>query len=364
MAKDVELDRLKATQDLAFQRKQDAYKVQQNAWTRLNSARETMNRAHEAKQQAYEAQESTWQSLSRMRDSYGPRIEHLNRAQETAYQNMSRAFESASSAHESRNGAMAASHAADGHRYKAESQGYVSERRGLVAELRAAKERHENTKPAFQRAKEEFNRSRGEFDQARDAHNRAKQAFQEAKAAFDQASKAFRARLELVKAENARKKNDKREIARRAGVPVHYLDAVWVSPNGQGGYNIYFGGIGAPNGPGHGHYTMDSAGKVTYKREPFDPHGVQNFEENRRESATRQMAQMAMNQWAKTQTTPRVTQHEDSEFKVIVGSGYDRRHDSIVTDVLIFDKQNKREHYHLVIDEHGRELFSEWRLNH
>lgn len=32
MAKDAELDRLKAAQDIAFQRKQDAYQVQQRAW--------------------------------------------------------------------------------------------------------------------------------------------------------------------------------------------------------------------------------------------------------------------------------------------------------------------------------------------
>lgn len=76
------------------------------------------------------------------------------------------------------------------------------------------------------------------------------------------------------------------------------------------------------------------------------------------------MAQMAMNQWAKTQTTSRRTQYEDTEFKVDVKSGYSTRYDAIVTDVLIYDKQNKREYYHLVIDDHGRELFSEWRPNH
>jgi hypothetical protein len=42
-------------------------------------------------------------------------------------------------------------------------------------------------------------------------------------------------------------------------------------------YNIYFGGVGKPNGPGHGHYAMDRSGKVTYQRDPFDMHGGQNF---------------------------------------------------------------------------------------
>lgn len=92
-------------------------------------------------------------------------------------------------------------------------------------------------------------------------------AFQRKQAAFDK-----------VKAENSKRKNDKREIARRAGVPSQYLDAVWVSIDSSGNTNIYFGGVGKPNGPGHGHYVVDSSGKVTYRRDPFDPHGAQNFE--------------------------------------------------------------------------------------
>ena len=42
--------------------------------------------------------------------------------------------------------------------------------------------------------------------------------------------------------------------------------------------NIYFGGVGKPDGLGHGHYVMDPGGNVTYRRDPFDPHGAQNFE--------------------------------------------------------------------------------------
>lgn len=233
----------------------------------------------------------------------------------------------------------------------------------MVDEIRSAKARHEATRPAFQRAKDEFNAARRTFEQAKADHERAQVDFKRAKAEFDSAARAFKTRLEKVKADAAARKNDKRSVAERAGVPYQYRDAVWVSTDSDGNTNIYFGGVGEPNGPGHGHCVMDRSGTVTYRREPFDPHGAQNFEENRRESATRRMAQMAMNQWAKTQTTPWATQYEDSEFKVQVKSGYDRRYGVIVTDVLIHDKENRREHYHLVIDEHGNELFSEWREN-
>lgn len=44
MARDTELDRLKAAQDLAFQRKQRAYETMQAAWKRRSSARDEMAR--------------------------------------------------------------------------------------------------------------------------------------------------------------------------------------------------------------------------------------------------------------------------------------------------------------------------------
>jgi hypothetical protein len=364
VARDAELDRLKTAQDTAFQRKQEAHRVMQQAWERRDAAREALNRAHDAKQHAYTDQDASWQSYDRIRSSNGPRIDQLNRQQETAYQNMRQAFDNASSAHDRRDGAGARSYADEGHRYKAESQGHVAERRRLVAEIRAARDQHEATKPAFQRAKDAFSAAKRTFDQAKAEHERAQADFKQAKEAFDQTSHAFKTRLDKVKADNKRRSDDKRQLAEKAGVPLQYRDKVWTSVDPNGNTNLYFGGVGKPNGPGHGHYVMNRQGEVTYKRDPFDPHGAHNFEENRREDATRRMAQLAMNQWAKSYTTPRMTQHEDSDFKVTVRSGHDRRRDAIVTDVLIFDKHNPREHYHLIIDEHGNELFSEWRPNH
>lgn len=278
MAKDVELDRLKAGQDLAFSRKQTAYDAQQAAWTRRKNAGDTMHAAFEEKQRAYDIQQRSWENLQRLRDSYGPRIEQLNRLQESAFQNMKSSFESASSAHDRRDGAGAKSYAEQGHRYKAESRGYVDERRRLVAELRSASDNHKSYSPAFQAAKERFNSAKREFDVAKAAHERTQTDFKAAKAAFDNASKAFKARLEIVKAQNAKRANDKRSIAERAGVPYAYRDQVYTSKDANGNIQIYFGGVGKPNGPGHGHYTMNSSGKVTYKREPFDPHGKENFE--------------------------------------------------------------------------------------
>lgn len=277
MARDAELDRLKASQDRAFQRKQDAYQTMQKAWDRRSSARDALNRAHEAKQRAYEAQDASWQDYQRVRNSNGPRIDQLNAQQEAAFQNMKRAYDNASSAYDRRDGASASSYAADGRRYKEESQGYVAERRRLVDDIKAARARHEATKPAFQRAKDEFNAAKQEFARTKAEHESAQSAFKQTKADFDQAVKSFRSRLEKVKAENKNRNEDRQALARQAGVPTQYLDKVWVSKKPDGTVNLYFGGVGEPNGPGHGHYVMDRSGNVTYKRDPFDPHGAHNF---------------------------------------------------------------------------------------
>lgn len=274
MARDAELDRLKAAQDLAFQRKQDAYQAQQRAWERRSSARDAMNRAFEAKQRAYTEQDRTWQHYQSVRSANGPRIDSLNSQQESAFQNMKRSYDAASSAYDRRDGASASSYAAEGRRYKEESQGYVSERRRLVEEIRSARAQHEASKPAFQRAKDDFNAAKRTFDAAKAEHERAQTEFKRAKVDFDQAAKAFKTRLEKVRAEGKKRNEDRQSLARKAGVPAQYLDRVWVSKKPDGTTNLYFGGVGEPNGPGHGHYVLDRSGNVTYRRDPFDPHGM------------------------------------------------------------------------------------------
>ena len=278
MAKDAELDRLKTTQDLAYQRKQDAYQAQQRAWEKRSSARDAMNRAFEAKQRAYAEQDRTWQYYQSVRNSNGPRIDSLNAQQDSAFQNMKRSYDAASSAYDRRDGASASNYASEGRRYKEEAQRHVLDRRRLVEEIRSARATHEASKPAFQRAKDDFNSAKRAFDSAKAEHERAQLEFKRAKAEFDQAAKAFRSRLERVKAESKKHREDKKAIAAKAGVPYQYRDNVWVSTDSNGNTNIYFGGVGKPNGPGHGHYVMDRSGKVTYKRDPHDEHGAQNFE--------------------------------------------------------------------------------------
>lgn len=345
---DDELYRLRSARDAAKQRQQTAWQAQQSAYERRSSANAIMNQAYEAQQTAYTNQQAAWDAYMSVKQANGPRIDSLNSQQERAYHNMVSAFESASSAYYARDGASARMYADQGHAYKAESQACVTERRQLVAKIRTAREQFEAVRPAFQRAKSEYTQARQEFLSAKAEHKRAQAEFKKAKAEFDACVKAFKTRLEQVRASSKKRREDKKSIAAKAGVPFQYRDNVWISKESDGNINIYFGGVGKPDGPGHGHYVMDQHGTVTYRREPFDPHGAQNFEENRREEATLRMAQIAINRWARSATTPRVLQSEDSDFKVSVKSGYDRDHDAIVSDIVIIDWYNKKEYYHIV----------------
>ena len=315
--RDVELDRLKEAMDSAFKNKQSAYDAQQEAWARRSAARDVMNSAYESKQRAYEAQQDAWECYRTTKNSNGPRIDSLNAQQERAYQNMKSAFESASLAHGMRDGASARMYADQGHAYKAEAQDCVAERRRLVAEIRTARENLEAIKPYFQTAKDEFAGVRQAFLSAKAEHERAQEAFKRAKAEFDSCAEAFKARLDELKSASRKRREDKKSFAARAGVPLQYQDSVWISTDSDGNTNIYFGGVGKPDGPGHGHYVMDQHGTVTYRRDPFDPHGAQNF--------TDAPGGTLYDRRARTNTLPLGVSNRDNDTNDRSGVFYDRR---------------------------------------
>ncbi|HEX4662370.1 MAG TPA: hypothetical protein VH144_02020 [Candidatus Saccharimonadales bacterium] len=366
VAGDDELERLKAAQDLAFNRQKAAWQAQDDAWKKRSHAREVMNRAYEARGPAYAAQEASRQCYQQVRSHNGPRIDQLNAQQENAFQAMGYAFDNASAAHARRDGLSARNYADEGRRLQTEAKSCTAQRRQLVEEIRTARAQYESTKPAFQHAKAEFDRAKAEFNHAKADHEQKQAEFKRLKAEFESTKQAFRSRLEKVKAEGQRKRDDKRSIAQRAGVPSQHLDNVWVSRAADGTTNIYFGGVGKPNGPGHGHYAMDSSGNVTYRRDPFDPHGAQNFQRN--PEVERRLATIAMDAFHRdrSSTGPNRVQYDDGAIKVIVRSGFHRDSGTVITDIKIIDRQNSPdEHLHMGINEHdGSILFQEWNKNH
>lgn len=59
------------------------------------------------------------------------------------------------------------------------------------------------------------------------------------------------------------------------------------------------------------------------------------------------------------------TQYNGVDFTVKVQSGYDRDHVCYTTNILVIPRQNnpRGSHQHIVFDEHGNELFNQWREN-
>lgn len=308
LARDPEIDRLKSIQDSCFERKQKAYNKQSELWNEVSKL--------------------------------STRIEYTKQRQQRLYGQMKDCFERASAAHNSKDFSNAKLNASQGHDYQYQNQQAVSELRGLIAEVKVL----------------------------RDAQKRALEEFRSTKESFDRASKDFQTRLEIVKAKNQRDRDERKDIARRAGVPNHYIDNVWVKKSTDGITHIFFGGAGKPDGPGHGHYTVDINGKVSYDRDPWEQHGSQNF--NHDVDLERKLTTIALNAYQqfkdRSSVGPQTTQFNDGNVVVRVKSGYRRDGDTIVTDLIIRDNINSPgEHLHLILSEYdGRILHSKWTKNH
>lgn len=344
---DAELYRLRSVRDTAKQRQQTAWQTQQSAYERRSSANAIMNQAYEAQQTAYANQQAAWDAYMSVKQANGPRIDSLNSQQERAYHNMVSAFESASSAYYARDGASARMYADQGHAYKAEAQDCVAERRQLVAEIRVARERFNAVKPAFQAAKSEFACARQAFQSAKAEHERAQAEFKKAKAEFDDCAKAVKDRLDELNSAHRKRRKEKKSIAEKAGVPLQYQDNVLISTDPDGITNIYFGGIGKPNGTGHGHYAMDRNGTVTYRRDPFDPHGTQNFTDAPggilydRRTRTDVPGGTLYDRRTRTNTLPLGVSNRDNDTNDRSGVFYDRRR-QIDLHVTQYYKDNYR----------------------
>lgn len=58
------------------------------------------------------------------------------------------------------------------------------------------------------------------------------------------------------------------EISVAAGISDGYGANIKIVDK-RGGFDIYFGGVGTPDGPGHGHYAFKDDFKCSFRREPL-----------------------------------------------------------------------------------------------
>ncbi|GAC1370243.1 MAG: hypothetical protein NVSMB39_2940 [Candidatus Saccharimonadales bacterium] len=79
-------------------------------------------------------------------------------------------------------------------------------------------------------------------------------------------------KLELLHGEMERDANVlkelRMEISVAAGISDGFGDDIKVVDDPRGGFSIYFGGIGLPDGPGHAHYVYNADFQPRYRREP------------------------------------------------------------------------------------------------
>lgn len=400
-------DSAKSRMDEAWQRRRSAadiqnrlYEQNQAEWSSIANLRNAMNAAFDRAKASRDSSQQMWDDVHRTIDENNRRIDDLKARADYLARDMHEAFDNASRAWDDHDRASAKEYSEEGHRIKDELQELNTEVSRLINENKSilanakynnsggylwdefhrlrgqyiqAKSEHSErdrrfhqAKAAFEQAKAEheqaladYQKAKADFEQARDKFNNLNQQFKEAKAKYNEAKK--------------HRKSSADDIARQAGIPSQYLGNVIVKEDSPGCYSIYFGGAGSPDGPGHGHYVLDN-GTVTYHRDPYQPHGHQNYDDykdslefqNYQSAAERsEIGRLAVSEAeAELNRGPRHVEYKDEHVKIATKSGfnYDRRKN--VTDTLIFDRTDKSHHYHVVIDDDGDTIINEKRKNH
>ncbi|MBQ6461625.1 DUF1771 domain-containing protein [Candidatus Saccharibacteria bacterium] len=303
MARNFELDSLKAREQEAFHRKQSAFQkyvdakerantahdTMQSAWEERCSAREEMNREFEDMRHSSDNYHEVWDEYGRIRDANNARIESLRYEADSEHQMMKDCFERASDAYEYGNKAEAPIYSAEGHDHKDRRDELNEEISRLVQEIRDAKANAEWRAPktdssAFHKAKEMFNNAKARHESAENEFKRLKAERDYYKAEFNSAQEEhvrlkeeFQKKLAEVKANNQRKRD---RTLDRAGVRWSDRKDAKIVKKTDGTTQIYHGGLGSGDGLGHGHTALDQFGNKTYERDAFEEHGYQNFTDN------------------------------------------------------------------------------------
>lgn len=230
MSRNGELDSLKAKEQEAFRQKQAAYQryeeakkltdsayiKMQSAWNDRCSAREVMNSEYEAMQASNSIYREVWAEYSRIRDNNNARIQQLRSDSDYEHRMMQDCFERASFAYESGYKAEASSLSAEGRSHKERRDSINAEVSSLCYEIRSAKMDAESRAPktdgsAFRSAKSVFNEAKSchesaqaEFNRLKVERNRLKAEFDAAQEYFIQCKEEFQKKLAEVRAKASR----------------------------------------------------------------------------------------------------------------------------------------------------------------
>jgi hypothetical protein len=150
------------------------------------------------------------------------------------------------------------------------------------------------------------------------------------------------------------------EIARSAGVPDCYLNRVWkVTRTMTNSINIYFGD---GENDEHGHYCKSPKGFVYYKRNPYEPHGRQNYRRCNPETA--RLISLAENTVRHCpnnvifNSKRREIRYDDDIVKIKATAGFSTIHKKVVHDFIITNREKfPNQILHVILACDGKLLF-------
>lgn len=298
-----ELDRLKAEEETAFCRKQEAYKryqeaknrtdaayrEQQESWNQVTIARNEMNQAYNERQYTRRDNDSVWSEYKRIRNNNNSQISYLKAQADSLYNNMSSAFGRASDAYNYGNKSDAKIYSNEGKDYQAQLKSINAQISRLGQEVKDARAHAEAY--GSKTDSSGFNSAKNKFENAKSAHKLIEAKFKSAKAErerlysefkvlneeYKRKASAFRSALANKKVEQKTRQQNDEALMEKANIPYAYRKDCKVVKEADGTTNFYFGGLVEKDGLWHGHIAMDATGKITYKRMPMEEHGQQNF---------------------------------------------------------------------------------------
>jgi D-Tyr-tRNAtyr deacylase len=171
----------------------------------------------------------------------------------------------------------------------------------------------------------------------------ARQIFQTKQNEYNLASDEYSFLDKIIKKD--RQKIEWTEIARSAGVPDCYLDQVWkITKTRTNSINIYFGPKEKDGeNDEHGHYCKSPKGFVYYKRNPYEPHGQQNYLRCNPETA--KLISLAENTVRHCpndvvfNSKRREIRYDDDIIKIKATAGFSTIHKKVVHDFIITHRE-------------------------
>ena len=168
-------------------------------------------------------------------------------------------------------------HNAETRAFGREAIPFLEELRQFQAENKAVNIAAERARSAVVALAAALAKAECELREAVSERTSCEEALFDAEVSYANADAAFAAAVAAKQKKAARVRRGWREIAAQAGVPRLFHDRVKIVVDDEGIKNIYFGGIGKPDGDNHGHYALHPSGKITYHRDPYRPHGAHNY---------------------------------------------------------------------------------------